>query len=102
MTVHLAGVFVNSVINLFLLVLTQRLKLGNVVSVTFILYTFSICVNFLPFYNSDDYKTVLCMLGIKEKAEGMGRALKEVRLASVLFILIYIIYTLYAIIKFYE
>lgn len=42
------------------------------------------------------------MLGIKEKAEGMSGTLKGVRLASVLFMLIYIIYTLYAIIKFYE
>ena len=102
MTVHLAGVFVNSVINLFLLVLAQKLNWGNVVTVTFILYTFGICVNFLPFYNSDGYKTLLCMLGIKEKAEGMSGTLKGVRLASVLFILIYIVYTLYAIVKFYE
>lgn len=100
MTVHLAGVFINSVVNLLLLFLAQQLNWGNVANAVFCLYTFGICVNFFPFFNSDGYKALICLLGIKEVMNEESISLKVVRWLSFLFVAAYFLYTFYAIARF--
>lgn len=95
--VHLAGVFINSIVNTILLIQAQFINANPYFTTVLCIYSFSIVFNSLPLLNTDGYRAFLCILGINETISETPVSIKIVYTISISFIVTYLGYMIYTI-----
>lgn len=90
--VHLSGVFANSIVNFIAVGICLVVKPPLFVSSIFIIYSFGILINSLPFINSDGFKSMLVFLDIKEFKYSKSTIVTVTKYVSIFCMLLYVLF----------
>lgn len=90
--VHLSGVFTNAVINGIATCVCLQIDPPLFISSIFIIYSFGIVINSLPFINSDGFKSMLVVLDVKEFRYKKSTVVTVTKYLSILCIIIYVLF----------
>lgn len=90
--VHLSGVFTNALINGIATCVCLQIDPPLFVRSIFIIYSFGIVINSLPFINSDGFKSMLIVLDVKEFRYKKSTVVTATKYVSILCIIVYVLF----------